>query len=74
MKVTIDTDKKTIRPKQPVTLSELAKLEGLLRAQYGEGDWRIVGSGPHRFWEDWPDVSEQPVPGVPGKEWQVSAA
>ena len=41
MKVTINTDEKTISPVYPATLSELAALEGLLSARYGEG-WTIV--------------------------------
>jgi hypothetical protein len=73
MKVTIDTVEKTIRPKEPATLDELAKLEGILRAHYGDEEWRIVGSSPQRFWEDWPDESGQPVPELLVKQWQVSA-
>ena len=61
MTVTINTEEKTICPKDPATLEELAKLEGILRAHYGDGDWRIVDSGPQRAW-DWPDVEGQPVP------------
>lgn len=70
MRVTIDTDEKTIRPKDPATLAELAKLEGLLRAHYGDEEWSIVDSGPQRAW-DWPDVEGQPVP-VANKEWRVT--
>jgi len=61
MRVTIDTDEKTIRPKEPATLAELAKLEGLLRAAYGDGDWRIVDSGPQWAWAE-PENEGQPVP------------
>ena len=61
MRVTIDTDEKTIRPEEPATLAELAKLEGILRVHYGDGEWRIVDSGPMRAW-DWPGVEGQPVP------------
>lgn len=61
MRVTIDTDEKTIRPKEPATLEELAKLEGILRAHYGDVKWKVVDSGPQRAW-DWPDVEGQPVP------------
>lgn len=70
MRVTIDTDEKTIRPKDPATLAELAKLEGILRAHYGDEEWRIMGSGPAHAW-DWPEVEGQPVP-LGDKEWKVT--
>lgn len=70
MKVTINTEKKTIRPKDPATLEELAKLEGILRAHYGDGDWRIVDRGAQWAWAE-PEIEGQPVP-VADKEWKTT--
>ncbi len=61
MTVTINTEEKTIRPKEAATLEELAKLEGILRAHYGDGDWRIVGRGAQWAWAE-PEIEGQPVP------------
>jgi len=70
MRVTIDTDEKTIRPKDPATLAELAKLEGILRAHYGDVDWLIVGSGPQWAWAE-PENEGRPVP-LGDKEWKIT--
>ena len=43
MKVTIDTESKTICPVYPATLEELAKLEGILKAHYGAEEWKYIG-------------------------------
>ena len=69
MKVTIDTEAKTIRTIYPATTSELAQLEGLLMVAYGEG-WTITSAAfdeaifPEIFCPD----PCAPVP-VPEKEW-----
>ena len=70
MRVTINTEEKSIRPKDPATLEELAKLEGILWAHYGDEEWSIVDSGPQWAWAE-PENEEQPVP-LGDKEWKIT--
>ena len=70
MTVTIDTEAKTMRPNEPATLAELAKLEGLLRANYGDVEWKVVGKRyPPFFWQEEEGCAPTPVP---SGGWDVS--
>ena len=73
MKVTIDTESKTICPVYPATLEELAKLEGILKAHYGAEEWKhIGGNGDNNAPFSLPDSGHQcvPMPLYPVEMWQ----
>ena len=71
MKVTIDTTARTIQVIEPASLIELAKLEGILKAHYGDEEWKYIGgNGDNNSPFSLPYVGHQCVPmPLPPYQW-----